>query len=94
MHNKTVFRIHAVRRMFERNFSIEDVNSALENGLVLESYPDDKPYPSCLILGWIESRPVHIVVAENAEENEKIIITVYEPDHTQWSEDFTRRLQV
>lgn len=60
-------------------------------GEVVEVYSDDTPYPSQLILGWIDKRPIHIVAAENEKDDEIIIITVYEPDRRKWSDDFRRR---
>ena len=35
----TVFSGHAVRRMFERGISVEDVESVLQNGEIIVSYP-------------------------------------------------------
>lgn len=91
MARKLTYRVHALQRMFERRISVEDVAAVLEGGEVIESYPDDKPYPSRLLLGWRNARPLHVVVAENAGENEMIVITAYEPDATQWKADFKRR---
>lgn len=88
---KLVFREHAIRRMFERRISVEDVNTALINGKTIENYPEDTPYPSCLLLGYSGARPLHLVVAENASDEEQIIITVYEPDPAQWEPTFTLR---
>lgn len=90
---KIVYRTHALVRMFQRKISVEDVRSMLVNGETIEDYPDDIPYPSCLILGWSGKRPLHVVAAYNESENETVIITVYEPDPVLWSEDFRRRLQ-
>ena len=86
-----IFSVHALRRMAERQIAIEDVESALSTKEVIESYPSDQPYPSCLVLGWSGSRPIHIVMAENAADNQTIVITVYEPDPVQWDESFKRR---
>ena len=88
---KVVYRVHAVQRMFARGISAEDVGQVLATGEIIEDYPDDKPYPSRLLLGWSGKRPLHLVVAYNAEENEEILITVYEPDPSQWDEEFRRR---
>jgi hypothetical protein len=90
---KLIFRIHAIQRMFERQISPEDVRSVVESGETIQEYPDDTPYPSRLVLGWKLQRPIHIVVADNEADNEKIIVTVYEPDPTQWADDFKRRKQ-
>ena len=84
-----IFRIHAVQRMSQRRISVENVRQALETGHTIENYPDDFPYPSSLILGWVESRPLHVVVAHAPEK--KIVITVYEPDPAQWTSDFKIR---
>ena len=60
---------------------------------IIKDYPDDDPYPSCLIFGMTsESRPLHIVCAYAAEEDMVIIITVYEPRVEQWI-GFERRLK-
>ncbi len=88
---RLVFRVHALRRMFEREIPVEDVRTVVENGDTIERYPDDVPYPSRLVLGWRESRPLHVVVAEDLEQKESIVITVYEPDPALWEPDFKRR---
>lgn len=88
---KYVFRVHALRRMVERRVSDVDVRGAVENGEVIEDYPDDIPYPSQLILAHISGRPLHVVIARNADADEVIVITVYEPDPEQWDDEFKRR---
>ncbi len=86
-----IFRIHAVQRMFERNIGAEDVRKVLSEGEVIEEYPDDTPYPSRLIFGWCEGRPIHVVVAINEKERSVIVVTVYEPEKEKWDADFARR---
>ena len=90
---RTVFRVHALQRMFERRITEEDVRHVLETGEAIEEYPDDRPYPSKLLLGWSRERPLHVVVADHAEASTLIVITVYEPNTTLWEEDFRRRRQ-
>jgi hypothetical protein len=77
--------------MFERQLGVEDVEAVIENGETIEDYPNDKPYPSWLVLGWRGARPVHVVVAHNLRDNELIVITVYEPDPELWEANFRRR---
>lgn len=86
-----VFRIHAIQRMFNRQISDEHVRYVLKTGETIENYPTDSPYPSKLILGWIGTRPIHVVLAENMGQNELIIITVYEPNKDLWEDGFRRR---
>ena len=88
---KLIFRLHALSRMSQRGFEPADIHSVLENGTIIEQYPEDFPYPSCLIIALIDGRPVHVVAALNDAEQEAIIITVYEPDVRIWDNGFTRR---
>jgi hypothetical protein len=88
---RLVFRLHAIQRMFERHISEAEVHVALAHGEVIEDYPKDTPYPSQLVLGWCGARPLHIVIASDAEDREGIIITVDEPDPCQWEPGFRRR---
>ena len=90
---KIIFRVHAIHRMFERSITTAEIRTALANGEIIEKYPEDTPYPSRLVLGWRGSRPLHIVLADNAENNEWIIVTVYQPDPEQWDTGFKRRKQ-
>ena len=85
-----VFRVYAIRRMFQRSISEEHVRHVLETGEVIQRYPDDQPYPSRLILGWQGTRPIHVVIADNVEDQEIVVITVYEPDLAHWQADFRR----
>ena len=88
---RLIYRQHAVRRMFERSISTVDGAAALGNGRVIESYPTDTPYPSCLWLGYANGTPLHIVFADNQDDGERIIITVYPPDPALWADDYATR---
>jgi len=35
-------------------------------GEEVAAYPDDRPYPSYLVLYYINQRPIHVVVAVNS----------------------------
>lgn len=70
-----------------------DVKQCIMNGEIIEEYPTDKPYPSCLILGYINNkRPLHIVCS--IFDNHIFIITVYEPNLLKWCEDFKTRKEI
>jgi hypothetical protein len=87
---KLIYRQHAVMRMFERAIAAEDVLAALANGRVIEDYPHDTPYPSCLWLGFTGGKPLHIVFADKPD-GERIIITLYYPNPTLWGADYATR---
>ena len=81
---------HSRRRMAERGVALADVMSAIGNGEIIEQYPDDFPFPSCLILGKAkDSRQLHVV----ASVNEELIylITAYYPDAERWEADMKTR---
>lgn len=85
------FRLHAVERMFERGISTDDVRKISEAGKVIEDYPNDKPFPSCLMLGHVGSKSLHVVLAIDQNTRRAIVVTVYEPDPKQWEAGFERR---
>lgn len=60
-YRRVVFSQHAFTRMFEREISPAAVKRAVQNGEVIENYPDDQPYPSILLLHFEEGRALHIV---------------------------------
>src|SRR5207302_190838 len=82
-----VFSTHVIKRMFERGISRANIRHILIHGEVIREYPDDTPYPSQLVLGWLEKRPLHIVIAIDAQFQKIYIITAYEPDTSQWELD-------
>ncbi len=72
--------------------SVDDVLQALAAGEIIDEYPDDKPYPSCLVLGRTGSgQPLHVVCAPVIEVGRLIVITAYRPDPKLWDADFKRR---
>jgi len=89
--SKTLFRIHAIQRMFERGISVKKVLRALETGETIEDYSTEMLEPSRLVLGFQGKRPFHIVTSENRETIEITIVTVYIPDLDKWKKDFRSR---
>ena len=75
--------------MMERSISRSDVLSAICSGEIIEDYPEDFPLPSCLILGIVNKKPIHVVVAQ--DEEEIVIISVYRPNLNKFEPDFRTR---
>jgi len=89
---KKIFRAHALERMYQRNINFNDLKKIKKNIKIIEEYPEDKPFPSCLALGFSNSKkPIHIVFSVNEPEKTVIIITIYQPDVKKWVDNFTRR---
>jgi hypothetical protein len=85
------FSGHAIRRIFERKIKREWIIIIIESGEIIEEYTDDIPYPSYLMLGFIEKQPLHVVVVVNKETKTCHIVTVYIPDKKIWQSDFKTR---
>ena len=75
-----VFSGHAVKQMFQRRITRDEVKAVLAEGEVIVEYPDDRPYPSYLMLGIVNRRPIHVVAAKDAETQTAYAVTAYEPD--------------
>lgn len=89
--DRIIYRTHAIRRMFERFITEADISQVLRKGQIIEAYPSDLPYPSQLMLGFIDDSPLHVVAAYNEQEDETIVVTVYRPDPELWSADMRTR---
>lgn len=86
-----VFTRHARKRILERGIRIDEIHVATEAATVLEEYPQDEPYPSRLVLGWVGNRPLHLVLAGATAAGDTIVVTLYEPDVERWEPGFVRR---
>lgn len=90
--DKIAFKKHALLRMYERGIFVDEVKQALVRGEIIESYPQDRPLPSCLVLGYTDkNRAIHALAAADVEEEMVWIITVYKPTLEEWQEGFRRR---
>ena len=69
---------HLLTRMRQRNIKYEDIKQAIMEGEIIEQYPSDYPFPSCLI----NSEKIHIVCSIN--DGYLYIITAYQPSFDKW----------
>ena len=80
---------HAQRRCDTRKISLEEVKHVISTGEIIENYPNDKPYPSCLVLGYVrENVPLYVLCALGEQVH---IITVHWLDSDTWLDPKTRR---
>ena len=81
---------HIAIRLFQRDIGMDNVEYAVLNGEIIEQYPEDYPFPSCLILGLTaDNRYLHVVCGITSAE--LYLITAYYPNPDEWSEDFKVR---
>jgi len=81
---------HARQRLFERGIAINDIIRCIAEGEIIKRYEDDKPFPSCLILGMaVNDRYLHVVVSHDTDFI--YLITAYYPSEQVWESDFKTR---
>ena len=69
---------------------VQEVRKVIENGRIIEYYPEDRRGESCLILGEGENnRSIHVVCAVKVDF--LAIITAYLPDNAIWTNNFSER---
>ncbi len=82
---------HTKEEMTADNLTLGDILISVEGGKIIEGYPDDFPFPSCLILGKNDKgEPIHTVWGYDVERQLAILITTCRPDPERWI-DFEKR---
>lgn len=83
---------HADEEAAADSLTYAEVLYSAIHGEIIEDYPSDKPYPSCLIFGTnAEEEPIHSVWAYNEQNRWAVLITVYRPDPRRWIDWRERR---
>jgi hypothetical protein len=84
-HDRIKITEHAHNEAKTDHFSFDEIFFSVKQGEIIEDYPTDKPYPSCLIYGVsFTNEPIHCVWAYNPKNKWAVLITVYRPDPERW----------
>ena len=89
---KIIFKYHAATQMSRpaRLITTKEVRKVVNDGEVIEDYPEDPRGNSCLMLGFGEDkRPIHVVCAP--KDDFLALITAYLPDPNEWENDLKTR---
>lgn len=88
---RILFLPHAIRQMSkpDRMISTTDIRTVIEQGEVIENYPEDARGHSCLLLGFVDNRPLHVVCAP--KDDYIAIITAYLPSDQEWEDNYRKR---
>ena len=90
--SKVIVSRHAREEAEEDGLLIDEVCFSLEGGEIIQEYPEDRPYPSCLVYGLnAKGEPIHSVWAYNTDNGWAVLVTVYRPDPKLWIDWRTRR---
>jgi hypothetical protein len=74
---RLIFRVAAIKRMFQRDIADGDVRYALATGRTVREYPDERSYPLRTVTAAPRSRPIRVVIAEDPDSTEVLILTAY-----------------
>ena len=84
------FTAHILARLQERGIYPSDIRNCINTGRIIEQYPDDYPFPSCLVLGCtVDKKSLHVVVGVG--EGNLWLVTAYYPDPAKWENGFSKR---
>ncbi len=86
--NEFLISDHADKEAAEENIAIIEIRSAMLAGECLEEYENTGRGESCLILGFVDQRPIHVVCGWR--NNKVVVITVYEPKPPKFTDPRTR----
>lgn len=88
--DRIIISVHALERMRQRKIKQRDIKNCVFTGEIIEQYPDDFPFPSCLIFGAAEdNKIIHVVASDEGTCGR--IITAYFPDYEIFEKDLKTR---
>jgi hypothetical protein len=84
---------HGWRGLHDDALDIDAVRlSIIDNGAIIEDYPNDVRGPSALMLSFLpDNSPVHSVWAWHNPSDVPFLITVYRPTSRHWFADYRTR---
>jgi hypothetical protein len=90
---EVVISSHGYDELLEDDLYIEEIVTSVEEGTVIEDYPDFHKGPCCLVLQYNEkNEPIHTVWGlAKGTKTPAVLITAYRPDPQRWDETFRRR---
>lgn len=88
--DRVIISKHALERCRQRGIKQKDIKNCIFSGEIIEQYPEDFPFPSCLIFGYaIDDKIIHVVASDEGTASR--IITAYIPDTNKFEMDLRTR---
>lgn len=90
MQNRIIISVHAQERLRQRGIKQKDIKNCILTGEIIEQYPEDFPFQSCLIFGYtIDNKIIHVVASDEGSVSR--IITAYFPNKEKFENDLKTR---
>ncbi|MGH7887159.1 MAG: DUF4258 domain-containing protein [Candidatus Binatia bacterium] len=88
---RILWTYHVNLRLERRFISREAIIGAVDNYELVEQYPDDKYFPSYLLVGRHDEKFFHALFATDVEDRNVRLVTAYYPDPNEWETDLKTR---
>lgn len=86
--NEYMYSHHASTEREAESLTFAQIEKALLNSQILEHYPDSGRGESCLVVGFSDETPIHMVCGWRREK--LVLITVYVPQAPDFLDPWTR----
>lgn len=86
--NQYEYTLHAEIERKADDLTFYQIEEAILAGDILEQYPDDGRGESCLLIGFSEHIPIHVVCGGRGDKI--VIVTVYVPKPPTFVDPWTR----
>jgi Domain of unknown function (DUF4258) len=88
---RTLWTYHVNMRLGRRFIAREAIISAVDSYEIVEAYPEDKYFPSYLLLGQQGDEAFHVLFATDVDGENVRIVTAYYPSPEEWEIDLKTR---
>src|SRR5438093_6348982 len=92
LHERRIYwTYHVNLRLAGRHIMRDEILEKIDGYDIIESYPEDKYFPSYLLLGKARDADFHVLFAVDVEGDNVRIVTAYRPDPDEWEADMRTR---
>jgi hypothetical protein len=78
---------HVNMRLQRRSIARQAILEAVDTYEIIEAYPEDKYFPSYLVLATHQEEGFHILFATDVASTNVRIVTAYRPSPDEWESD-------
>lgn len=88
---RILWTYHVNLRLRGRSVPRHTIVDAVDSYEIVESYPDDKYFPSYLALTRLAGDAIHVLFATDVGGHNVRVITAYRPSPDEWEDDMKTR---